>query len=263
MRGINAKEYRRSSQNGEDGIIAFLAGGLKENGRRFLEIGTSDGRENNTIELLSDGWSGVGIDGSGARIADYAQRVAGTPMAARITLSRLMVNWGNCIGVFALTGDRSPDFFSLDIDCIDYYIAHRLFRLGLRPAIICCEFNPFFGARAITTVYDEAFARYRYDPQRGLYFGASVAAWRHLFEPLGYRFIGVDSAGVNAFFGLEEAFAPKFLDQATGLPHAYTAYYSRKYGLPGEELERELLARAELRFIDVTTADIEALAGGG
>jgi hypothetical protein len=38
--------------------------------------------------------------------------------------------------------------------------------------------------------------------------------------------------------------------------------FVNKYGLPGEELERQLLARKDLVFVDVIKEDIEALVGG-
>jgi hypothetical protein len=145
-----------------------------------------------------------------------------------------------------------PDFFSLDIDGIDYYVARELLEAGFRPKVVCCEYNSFLAHRPLTVVYDEAFARYRYDPQRGLYFGASVAAWRHLFEPAGYRFCGVESAGVNAFFCLEAATRTGFLDGLCGLRHAHNQVFVRKYGLAGEALAEQLLARADLTFVDVS-----------
>lgn len=259
MPSINTMEYSIFSQNGEDGIIAFLSSGLLENHRKFLEIGTSDGVQNNTAYLLKKGWSGVGVDADAANIRRYAQRIAGTPIESRLTLSDLKVNWDNCESLMGLVGSMSPDFFSLDIDSIDYYVAYRLLHAGFRPSIVCCEINPFLGSKPVTVVYDERFSRYGYDRERGLYFGVSVAAWRHLFGQFGYRFLGVDSSGVNAFFGLPEAFTPGFIDTVEGLETAYSTVFVKKYGLSGEQLEQDLLARTDLAFVDVTQADIAAL----
>lgn len=49
---INDHEYTIFSQNGEDGIISFLSSGLQSSRRQFIEIGTSDGGENNSMYLL-------------------------------------------------------------------------------------------------------------------------------------------------------------------------------------------------------------------
>src|ERR1700720_1548522 len=49
------------SQNDEDGIISAILGRLKIDGGVFVEYGCGDGLENNTIQLLMRGWSGVWI----------------------------------------------------------------------------------------------------------------------------------------------------------------------------------------------------------
>jgi hypothetical protein len=260
MAGINDHEYRIFSQNGEDGIIDFLSLGLQSNHRRFIELGTSDGSENNTYYLLKKGWTGLGIDANEAHIRRYAQRVKDHKIGGRLTLGAGKVTWASCVATIEQYGERAPELFVLDIDGTDYYIAHRLLHYGFKPAIACCEYNAFLGERPLTVVYDEAFSRYRYDPERGLYFGASVGAWRHLFERFGYRFCGVDSAGVNAFFCRENAFRPGFLGGAVGLAHAYTEVFVRKYGVPGDRLQKELLARCELVFVDVVSEDVAAIA---
>ena len=51
------------SQNDEDGIIREIFRRIGTRSKRFLEFGTGDGTENNTVRLLLDGWSGVWIDG--------------------------------------------------------------------------------------------------------------------------------------------------------------------------------------------------------
>lgn len=259
-RGINAHEKKVFSQNGEDGIIEFLVGGLKAGKRVFVEIGTSDGAENNTIRLLHEGWTGFGADAAAENIHRYRARVAGTPMAARLTLTAAKVGWDNCVELIACYGHPAPDLFSLDIDSVDYYVALRLLHNGFRPQVVCCEYNSFLGAEPLTVVYDREFSRYRYDRARGLYFGASVSAWAHLFGRFGYRFCGVESTGVNAFFCLESAFRPDFLDQADGLPFAYNRVFVTKYGLAGEQLVDELLAHRHLAFVDVTAQNVAALA---
>lgn len=259
MPSINQFESRICSQNGEDGIIAFLAGGIRKANRRFVEIGTSDGAENNSFHLLTLGWSGLGVEAKPVLVERYAARVRETAMARRLTLVAERINWDNCVKVVGEFGENAPDLFSLDIDGIDYYVAHRLLHAGFAPSLICCEFNPFLGAAPLTVVYDESFARYRYDPQRGLYYGASLGALQHLLREFGYRFCGVESAGVNAFFCREAAFAPGYLAGITGLPSAYSKVFVDKYGLPGAQLEKDLLARRDLVFVDVTQEDVAQL----
>lgn len=257
MAGIHDHEYSIFSQNGEDGIIHFLTGGLKHCGKRFIEIGTSDGCENNSMYLLRRGWSGLGIDVDPGNIQRYMAASVKAPYAPRLTLALMKVGWDNCQWIVHEYGDKTPDFFSLDIDSVDYYVAYRMLQLGFRPSIVCCEYNAFMGLNPYSVVYEAGFSRRRFEPVRGLYFGASVVAWRHLFEPYGYQFCGVDRSGVNAFFALPEAFQPGFLAQATGPDHLYATVYVDKHRMSGEALEQELLTRPELVFVDVTQENIE------
>ena len=257
MPNINDHEYSIFSQNGEDGIIAFLTSGLKENRKRFIEIGTSDGGENNSMYLLKLGWTGLGIDVDSESIRRYIARITHEPFAQRLTLARMKVGWNNCRWIVDEYGDKNPDFFSLDIDGIDYYVAYRMLQLGFRPSVVCCEYNASLGNGPLTVMYKNDFSRRHLDPQRGLYFGAAVSAWRHLFAQYGYKFCGVEKAGVNAFFCLPEAFTPDFLDDVTGPEHAYTKVFVDKFRVSGERLERELLARQNLIFINVTEKNIE------
>lgn len=257
MPSINEHEYTIFSQNGEDGIIAFLTSGLQASRRRFIEIGTSDGGENNSMYLLRRGWAGLGIDVDPGNIQRYQTRVLHQPLAQRLTLALMKVGWENCQWIIDGYGDTAPDFFSLDIDSVDYYVAYRMLQRGFRPSVVCCEYNAFLGHAPLTVMFAADFSRHRLDPQRRLYFGASVSAWRHLFEPYGYRFCGVDSAGVNVFFCLPQAFKPGFLDDVTGLQHAYARVYVDKFRMPGQALEQELLARPGLVFVDVTEENVE------
>jgi hypothetical protein len=257
MPSINDHEYSIFSQNGEDGIVAFLTDGLKEKRKRFIEIGTADGGQNNSFYLLKKGWTGLGIDMDQENIRGYMARIDHSLFGQGLTLALMKVGWGNCQWILDEYGDKTPDFFSLDIDSVDYYVAYRMLQLGFRPSVVCCEYNAFMGMAPLTVMYKAQFMRKRLDPRRGLYFGASVGAWVHLFCQYGYRYCGVDKAGVNVFFCLPEAFKPGFLEDVTGLQHAYAQVFLNKFSLSGEELERELLSRDDLVFVDVTKKNVE------
>ena len=51
------------SQNDEDGIVRAILGRIGLEGGVFVEFGCGNGLENNTAQLLMQGWSGVWIDG--------------------------------------------------------------------------------------------------------------------------------------------------------------------------------------------------------
>lgn len=52
--------YKVYSQNDEDGILAEIFRRIDVTNRQFLEFGVENGLENNTLNLLEQGWSGRG-----------------------------------------------------------------------------------------------------------------------------------------------------------------------------------------------------------
>jgi hypothetical protein len=87
---------------------------------------------------------------------------------------------------------------SIDIDGMDYWVWKAVSVVD--PAIVVIEYNSLFGPeRPIVAPYDPAFSRYTPDPSR-LFYGASLAALRHLAAEKGYVFIGCNSNGNNAYF---------------------------------------------------------------
>lgn len=192
-------EFSGFSQNGEDGIIDHLIRHLRRPTRRFLEIGSSSGIENLTAWLaLARRYSGVMVEGN-PRLA----RIAGLiypSMNQGVEFRCQMVSTANVLELLSLLPDLEPDFFSLDIDGNDFYVARVLLTNGFRPSVVAVEYNSAFGpSRSLTIPYKEDFNTYSAHAS-GLYFGASVTCWRKLFEQHGYEFVTVDTNGVNAFF---------------------------------------------------------------
>ena len=61
-------EFSGFSQNGEDGILDVLRRRLTSSNRYFIEIGCSDGIENNSAWLVvAEKFAGIMIDGSARR----------------------------------------------------------------------------------------------------------------------------------------------------------------------------------------------------
>src|SRR6266568_3308075 len=67
-------EFSGFSQNGEDGILDVLRSQLRSSNRYFVEIGTSDGIENNSAWLVvAERYAGLMIEGD-PRLVERAQR---------------------------------------------------------------------------------------------------------------------------------------------------------------------------------------------
>lgn len=192
-------EFSSFSQNGEDGIIDELLRRVGEPTRYFLEVGASDGLENNSSYLaFVRRYSGLMVEGD-PQLSQEAARQLQTSNVGVDYLS-MLVEPENAAELVERCLVRTPDFFSLDIDGNDYHVTSALLEQGLRPKVVCVEYNSAFGPnRAVTIPYTRGFD-YHYAHPTQLYYGVSVRGWRALFEGHGYHFVTVDSNGVNAFF---------------------------------------------------------------
>jgi hypothetical protein len=99
---------------------------------------------------------------------------------------------------------------SVDIDGNDYWVLNAIDCVN--PAILITEFNGVFGDRhGITVPYRPDFERLSAH-HSGQYFGASIEAMITLASAKGFRFLGTNSNGVNAFF-VRDDLAPPLLER--------------------------------------------------
>ena len=252
---IVSQEKKIHSQNGEDGIFMYLFKMLKNSNNNFIEIGCSDGLENNSRNLINIGMSGTGIDIEWSKLIGYDKIILEKSLEGRIKLKSMKVTIDNFYEILSMEGSN-PDIFSLDIDGNDYYIADALLRAGFRPSIACLEVNSFLGKNPIIVKYQENFSRYQLQPNYGLYFGASPSAWRELWIRYGYQALGLDSSGTNIFFVLPDRFIDdvKLIEES---PDVHQKLFVAKYKKTGDELSDILLKTEGLEFLDVTTNTYE------
>jgi len=209
-------EFSGFSQHGEDGIIDYLIENIRESNRYFVEIGSGNGMENNTSWLaVAKYYQGLMIDG-GKNNIEWCKYLL-HPMNYGLDFKQIFVSKENINEIVGLMQTKQPDFFSLDIDGIDYYICQELLIHGVRPGIWALEYNSAFGPEIIVTVkYKRNF--YRGNEGFGkLYYGCSLSAWKQLMAKNDYRFVSVDSCGVNAFFVDVDRFEKSFLGNLKGL----------------------------------------------
>lgn len=236
------------SQNGEDGILDVLTRRLLSSNRYFLEIGASDGLENNTTWLaLVRRFGGLMIE-KDRTLSDRA-RLLLAPLNPGLDTLCCAVTVEDAAALCTRLPHPDPDVFSLDIDGVDYYIAERLLASGLRPKICVVEYNSAFGPELRATIpYDAQFSA-RNGHGQSLYFGCSIGGWRRLFESRGYRFLTVEPNGVNAFFIDPSAFPPAFTEGIRGVPFADSCSHVREYrGTWRDHLE--LLRSSPLAVLD-------------
>jgi hypothetical protein len=214
--------FKALSQFDTDGILREIFRRVGEVDRSFVEFGTGQGVENNTVYLLCQGWRGVWIEGSETmhhaqrRFFDWAVR-AGTLTPVSSFLTRDNIN--DVVQRAGLTGPI--DLLSIDVDGNDYHLWEALTCVEPRVAVV--EYNAYLPAplRWIMA-YDPA---YRWD-QQSTYFGASLASLETLGKRKGLRLVGCDVVGLNAFFVREELCGDRFSDG-----DALTFFHPRRWWL--------------------------------
>lgn len=226
-------EFSGFSQNGEDGILDVLRGKLRSEDHCFIEIGSSDGVQNNSSWLVMVGqYRGLMIEGD-PFLAERGERLI-TPHSTGVEYLHMFVTRDNVARLEEKTPSINPDVFSLDIDGVDYYIADATLKCGIRPKIIVVEYNSVYGPeRSMTVPYREGFSFADAHPTR-LYYGVSIAAWKRFFADNGYKFVTVDSKGVNAFFVDPTHFDSDFLNEIQSVHYAENEFQRRKFGFSSE-----------------------------
>jgi hypothetical protein len=186
--------YRVYSQSDEDGILHEILRRIGEGGRKFVEIGSGDGLENNTVFLLIQGWHGLWIEGSPRKVAS-AKNYHGAEIAeGRLKVAKQYATAANIDETIKRLAPGELDVLSMDIDGNDYYVLGAI--RSVAPRVIVAEYNAKFppDVRWIME-HNEA---HRWDSTD--YFGASLKALETLLSERGYLLVGCNLLGTNAFF---------------------------------------------------------------
>lgn len=224
-------EFQAFSQNGEDGIIDYLCSKITHPNRYFLEIGSSNGLENNTAFLAySRLFSGIMVDantGGGIHLSNL--------FSLGVEVVEKFIDKNNIHELLEMCLYKDMDVFCIDIDGNDYYMMKLFLDSGFSPSIIVAEYNSTYGPdKSITIKYRDDFSYSLAHPTM-LYYGVSIEAWKRLLSKYGYKFITCDSRGVNAFFVKMDRFKQSFLDNIKGLEYQENFYELRKFKMPYHE----------------------------
>ena len=195
-------EFRGFSQNGEDGILLFLFSVIGVSNKICVEICAGDGLECNSANLiLNHGWHGLLVDGDKKNVqtgTDFYSKHRDTfsfpPAFVHAWVDRETIN--DVIERHGFSGEI--DLLSIDLDGVDYWIWDAIDII--QPRVVVVEAQCIWGAERSVTV------PYRRDFQSplikgfGVYSGASLPAFVGLARRKGYRLIGTQALGFNAFF---------------------------------------------------------------
>jgi hypothetical protein len=185
------------SQNDEDGILEEIFRRIGTASRSFVEFGVSDGRECNTLKLLVEGWRGLWME-PGAAECDRIRHSFAAPLAdGRLELQQRLVTAENINDLLA--GSRvvpagELDLLSIDIDGNDYHVLNAI--RSVRPRVLVIEYNGKFPPPMdVVPPYEADYAWNGSD-----FMGASLQALVNLAGRRGYRLVGTNLTGANAFF---------------------------------------------------------------
>ncbi|MGI6856913.1 glycosyltransferase [Mesorhizobium sp. 1B3] len=253
--------YKIYSQWDEDGLIQYLISHCDIPNKTFVEIGVDNYAEANTkLLLFKDNWAGAVIDCDSSKIEEitssdwfwkYSIRAKGAFVTAE-NINELILEVG-------YSGDVG--LLSIDVDGMDYWLWRAV--QVISPRIVVIEYNGIFGPRnAVTVPYASDFDRRR-KHYSWLYAGASMQALVRLAEQKGYRLVGTNVGGNNAFFVRDDVFEAAGLTQSSRLFVEPQFRESRNpdgsLSFLGVEEGRALIA--ELEVVDVRTG-IQTKIGG-
>ncbi len=207
--------YHVYSQADEDGILREIFRRIGESHGTFVELGTGNGLENNTLFLLTQAWSGVWIEGS-ARKVSCAKRA----FASFIAQNQLQVaqHFSPAASIDKTIAELHPkselDLLSADLDGNDYYILDAIGSIS--PRVLVGEYNAKFPAAIFWAMqYNET---HQWDCSD--YCGASLKALEDLLAQRGYALVGCSVLGTNAFFVRTDLIAlPAFCQPFTSENH--------------------------------------------
>lgn len=219
--GFGCKVY---SQNDEDGIIKEIFKRIGLTNKIFVEFGVQDGLESNGHFLLFNGWRGLWIDGSKEyflKIKEYFSEPLSTKQLKAINAFITAENINDLISKNGFNDEI--DLLSIDIDGNDYWIWKAI--KCIQPRVVVIEYNAKFPPPCEYIM--------EYNPNHiwdgSDKFGASLKSLELLGDELGYRLVGTNTSGVNAFFVKKELAMDLFPEP----PIAENLYH--KIGIAGYE----------------------------
>jgi len=215
--GFRDVGFRQFSQHDEDGILLFIFSVIGTTNRTCVEICAGDGTECNATNLiLNHGWWAALFDGDKNNVRRGCEFFASHP-DTRLLPPMFTTAWVTAENVNDLIADCGMkgeiDLLSLDVDGVDYWLWKAIDVIA--PHVVVCEYhNPIPPNLALTVPYDPDFriASYKDD-----FRSASLLAMTKLSRSKGYRLVGVNRYGFNAFFikkGIAEDLLPEVTPQA-------------------------------------------------
>jgi hypothetical protein len=205
---INALEeigFNVYSPTYEDGILLFIFSIIGITNKKLVDIGAGTVQGSSVSNLIiNHSFSGLLIEGkkeNSKLLRDYYSKHPETLLFPPKTISALVTaeNVNQLINNNKLHGEI--DLLCIDIDGMDYWIWKAI--EVIQPRVVVVEYQDILGPQKSWTVpYKADFNVHDYSVNNKLnnYNGASLSAFVKLGKQKGYRLIGCNKGGWNAFF---------------------------------------------------------------
>ena len=205
------------SETDEDGILLYLFSVIGMRTRMLVDIGAAGVRGSNTANLLvNHGFDGLLVDGNAEAMPamrEFYASQTGTRYSQPTCISAMVTrdNINELIASHGISGD--VDLLCIDIDGNDYWIWSAI--TTITPAVVLIEYQDILGPeRSWVIPYkpDFDFSAHPANREHRNYVGASLRAMVKLGKQKGYRLVGTNRGGWNAFFvrdGLGDELLPE------------------------------------------------------
>lgn len=202
FREVGFKAY---SQADEDGILLYIFSLIGTTNKKCVEVAAGDGTECNTANLIiNHRWSGLLFDNN-PDLVYRGQRFFRKHPATYPYPPKFVCAWITRENVNSLIRENGfegeIDLLSLDVDGVDYWLWDAINVIS--PRVVVVEYQDILGPeRACTVPYKDDFFARNYPAPQGMldYAGASLPAFVKLGKVKGYRLVGCNAYGYNAFF---------------------------------------------------------------
>lgn len=182
------------SQNGEDGVIAYIFQKIGTTSRYCVELGASDGITNsNTYFLLLQGWDSLSLDRSYNVPAYNLHKEFITAENINVLFDKYKV-------------PKDFDLLSIDVDYNTFYL-WKAIGDAYRPAVVVVATNATHLPSEDKVVIYHPF----YVGDTSVYFGASVLSFYKLGRSKGYSLVYAEKNGCNLFFVRDDIIQSKGL----------------------------------------------------
>lgn len=192
--------FRVFSQSDEDGLLLYIFSQIGFKTRLVLDIAAGSPLGGNTTNLIVNwGCHALLLEGN-VKLVEEANMFYQRNMDTELFPPLVRQAWVTAENINQLVSKEGfsgeIDLFSLDVDGVDYWLWDSLDVVS--PRVIMVEYqNMFFSDEAVTVPYRADFNRFTTHPD---FFGASLAAFVKLAHRKGYRLVGCNRYGFNAFF---------------------------------------------------------------